>query len=81
MQKASRYIEQDDSVQEFNDSELRVRNGGAIQGSEGGLRLDVFDHDANSEVDFSEDTCSLCELPEHAQNLIIQDIEYDQSNA
>ena len=81
MQKASRDIEQDDSVQEFNDSELRVRNGGAIEGSEGGLRLDVFDHDANSEVDFSEDTCSLCELPEHAQNLIIQDIEYDQSNA
>ena len=80
MQKASRYIEQDDSVQEFNDSELRVRNGGAIEGSEGGLRLDVFDHDANSEVDFSEDTCSLCELPENSQNLIIQDIEYDQSN-
>ena len=81
MQKASRYIEQDDSVQEFNESELSIRNGGAIKGSEGGLRLDVFDHDANSEIDFSEDTCSLCELPEHAQNLIIQDIEYDQSNA
>ena len=41
----------------------------------------MFDQDANYEVDFSEDTCSLCELPEHAQNLIIQDIEYDQSNA
>ena len=81
MQKASRYIEQDDSVQEFNDSELRVRNGGAIEGSEGGLRLDVFDHDAKSEIDFTEDTCSICELPEHAQNLIIEDIEYDQSNA
>ena len=81
MQKASRYIEQDDSVQEFNDSELRVRNGGAIEGSEGGLRLDVFDHDANSEIDFSEDDCSLCELPENAQRLIIEDIEYEESNA
>ena len=81
MPKASRYIEQDDSVQEYNESELNIRNGGAIRGSEGGLRLDVFDHDANSEIDFTEDTCSICELPEHAQNLIIEDIEYDQSNA
>jgi hypothetical protein len=81
MQKASRYIEQDDSVQEYNESELNIRNGGAIKGSEGGLRLDVFDHDANSEIDFSEDDCSLCELPENAQRLIIEDIEYEESNA
>jgi len=77
MQKASRYIEQDDSVQEQLES--RVRNGGSISGSEGGLRLDIFDHDVNSEVDFTEDDCSLCELPEHAQNLIIEDIEYEQN--
>ena len=77
MQKTSRYIEQDNSVQERYES--GVRNGGAISGSEGGLRLDIFDHDVNSEVDFTEDTCSLCELPEHAQNLIIEDIEYEQN--
>ena len=77
MQKASRYIEQDDSVQERYES--GVRNGGAISGSEGGLRLDIFDHDENSEIDFAEDDCSLCELPEHAQNLIIEDIEYEQN--
>jgi hypothetical protein len=73
MQEKTRYIEQDDSVQERYES--GVRNGGAISGSEGGLRLDIFD----SEVDFTEDTCSLCELPEHAQNLIIEDIEYEQN--
>ena len=77
MQKTSRYIEQDDSVQEQYES--GVRNGGAISGSEGGLRLDIFVHDVNSEVDFTEDDCSLCELPEHAQNLIIEDIEYEQN--
>ena len=81
MQKASRYIEQNDSVQEYNESELRIRNGGAIQGSEGGLRLDVFNHDENSEIDFTEDDCSLCELPDHAQRLIIEDIEYEENNA
>ena len=77
MQEKTRYIEQDDSVQERYES--GVRNGGAISGSEGGLWLDIFDHDVNSEVDFTEDTCSLCELPEHAQNLIIEDIEYEQN--
>jgi len=77
MQKKTRYIEQDDSVQELYES--KVRNGGSISGSEGGLRLDIFDHDENSEVDFTEEDCSLCELPEHAQNLIIKDIEYEQN--
>tara|TARA_X000001382_G_scaffold9174_1_gene6526 strand:+ start:490 stop:789 length:300 start_codon:yes stop_codon:yes gene_type:complete len=56
-------------------------NGGRIVSAEGGLRLDVFDHDANSEYDFSEEDCSLCELPEHSQDLIIEDIEYEESNA
>ena len=77
MQEKTRYVEPDDSLQELNES--RIRNGGAISGSEGGLRLDIFSHDENSEVDFTEDTCSLCELPEHAPNLIIEDIEYEQN--
>ena len=80
MSKAPRYIEQDDSLQESIDQKLRVRNGGRIEGSEGGLRIDVFDHDENSEYDFSESDCTVCELPEHAQNNIISDIEYEENS-
>jgi hypothetical protein len=54
-------------------------NGGRIEGTEGGLRIDVFDHDENSEYDFSESDCTVCELPEHAQNHIIEDIEYEEN--
>ena len=79
MSKAPRYIEQDDSLQESIDQKLRVRNGGRIEGAEGGLRIDVFDHDENSEYDFTESDCTLCELPEHAQNHIIEDIEYEEN--
>ena len=79
MPKASRYIEQNDSLQESIDQKLRVRNGGRIEGTEGGLRIDVFDHDENSEYDFTESDCSVCELPEHAQNNIIIDIEYEEN--
>ena len=81
MQEKERNSQPIDSLQRDSESEIAIRNGGAIAGSEGGLRLDVFAHDANYEIEFTEDTCSICELPEHAQNLIIEDIEYDQSNA
>jgi len=81
MQEKERNSQPIDSLQRDSESEVVIRNGGAIAGSEGGLRLDIFEHDENSEIDFTEDTCSICELPEHAQNLIIEDIEYDQSNA
>ena len=81
MQEKERNSQPIDSLQRDSESEVAIRNGGAITGSEGGLRLDIFEHDENSEIDFTEDTCSICELPEHAQNLIIEDIEYDQSNA
>jgi hypothetical protein len=81
MSKAPRYIEQDDSLQESIDQEIRVKNGGRIKGVEGGLRMDVFDHDENSEYDFTEDDCSVCELPKHSQNLIIEDMEYEEGNA
>jgi hypothetical protein len=81
MQEKERNSQPIDSLQRDSESEIAIRNGGAITGSEGGLRLDIFEHDENSEIDFTEDTCSICELPEHAQNLIIEDIEYDQSNA
>ena len=75
MRKKERYIEQDDSLQEQRDQALRVKDGGAIEGVEGGLRLDVFDHDD------PEDLQCICDLPENAQDYIIQDIEYVESNA
>lgn len=75
MPKASRYIEQDNSLQEQRDEALRVRDGGPIAGVEGGLRLDVFGHDD------PEDLQCICDLPENAQSYIIQDIDYQDSNA
>ena len=56
-------------------------NGGLIRGAEGGVRVDVFDHDENSEYDFSDSDCPICELPEHAQNIILEEIEYEEGDA
>ena len=81
MQETKRSFEQDSSLQEQFEQELQIRNGGRISGSEGGLRLDIFDPDAVSDQNFSDDDCPVCELPEHAQNHIIEDIEYEESNA
>ena len=75
MPEASRYIEQDNSLQEQREEALRVKDGGSIGGVEGGLRLDVFDHDD------PEDLQCICDLPENAQDYIIQDIEYEDNNA
>ena len=75
MPEASRYIEQDNSLQEQREEALRVKDCGAIEGVEGGLRLDVFDHDDPADVQ------CICDLPENAQDYIIQDIEYEDSNA
>tara|TARA_R100001594_G_C4026887_1_gene260429 strand:+ start:810 stop:1055 length:246 start_codon:yes stop_codon:yes gene_type:complete len=80
MQEKKRLLEQNDSVQESNHEEIRVNNGGRIIGTEGGLRTDIFDHDENSEYDFSDTECPVCELPEHAQNLILDDIEYEEGH-
>ena len=57
-----------------------TKNGGKIRTVEGGMRVDIFDHDENSEYDFSEHDCSLCELPEHSQNHIIEDIQYAETD-
>ena len=75
MSQSKRSFEQSNSVRQA----LREVKGGALEGVEGGLRIDAFDHDANSEYDFTEDDCTLCELPEHAQNLIIEDIESENA--
>jgi len=76
MQEKKRIAEQDDSLQEI------ARDGGRISGKEGGLRLDVFKHDEiayENGTDFSEEDCTVCELPENSQRYIIEDIEYEDS--
>ena len=79
MQETQRILKQINSFQEQQNEEVRVLNGGRIRGVEGGLRDDMFDHDVNSEYDFSEDDCPVCELPEHAQDEIIHDIEQEDN--
>ena len=79
MPKAQKVSKQSNSFQESYNEEIRVLNGGLIRGAEGGLRSDMFDHDVNSEYDFSEDDCPVCELPEHAQDDIIRDIEQEDN--
>ena len=81
MQEKEKYIKPSDSLSESSEQAIRVKNGGSIRGVEGGLRIAAFDHDENSQYDFSEDDCPVCELPEHAQNHIIEDIEYQENNA
>ena len=83
MQEKKRLLEQDDPLQKSSNEKVPVdngHNGSRIVGVEGGLRTDIFDHDENSEYDFSDDECPVCELPEHAQNLILDDIEYEEGN-
>ena len=79
MSEAQRIPEQEDSFQESYNEKVRVVNGGRISGVEGSLRADLFDHDVNSEYDFSEYDCPVCELPEHAQDEIIHDIEQEDN--
>ena len=77
MQEETRYIEQNGSVQqggqEVEDSEEdrillnTVLDGGAVQGKEGGLRMDMFSHDD------TDDLPCLCDLPTHAQDIIISE--------
>ena len=81
MSEKERVSEQEDSFQESYNEKIRVVNGGRISGVEGSLRADLFDHDVNSEYDFSEYDCPVCELPEHAQDEIIHDIEQEDNAA
>ena len=77
MQEETRYIEQNGSVQqggqEVEDSEEdrillnTVLDGGVVQGKEGGLRMDMFSHDD------PDDLPCLCDLPVHAQDIIISE--------
>ena len=76
MPEEERLLESSDSLQESREQALRTLNGGVIEGAERGLRIDLFEHD-----DPDEDLPCLCDLPEHAQDLIIEDIEYEEGNA
>ena len=67
-----------EEYREFVQEKQSAADGGRISTVEGGLRADIFDHDENSEYDFSEDDCPVCELPEHAQNEVIHDIEQEE---
>ena len=77
MQEEKRYIEQNGSVQqggqEVEDTEEdkilldTVLEGGAVQGKEGGLRMDMFSHDD------PDDLQCICDLPVHAQDIIISE--------
>jgi hypothetical protein len=81
MPETQRISEHEDSIQESYNEKVRVTEGGRIAGVEGSLRADLFDHDINSEYDFSEYECPICELPEHAQDIIIQEIELEEDSA
>ena len=79
MQEKKSISEQNDSLQ--REQEV-VKRGGRIGGKEGGLRLDVFNHDESAYqngIDFSTEDCMVCELPENAQRYIVEDIEYEES--
>ena len=76
MSEKERVSEQEDSLQESLNQKIRVSEGGPIQGTEGGLRLDMFEHD---DPEFDEAPC-ICDLPDHAQDIIWQDIEQEDAS-
>ena len=75
MSEKERVSEQEDSFQESLNQKIRVSQGGPIQGTEGGLRFDMFDHD---DPEFDEAPC-ICDLPDHAQDIIISEIEQEDA--
>jgi|TARA_R100001132_G_C3252575_1_gene79252 hypothetical protein len=79
MQEETRYIEQGNSVQQRRHSEIdneediqlldTVIDGQLIKGKEGGLRLDMFEHDE------PDDLQCICDLPAHAQDIIMSEAD------
>ena len=76
MSEKERVSEQEDSLQEYRHQKIRVSEGGPIQGTEGGLRLDMFEHD---DPEFDEAPC-ICDLPDHAQDIIMNEIEQEDAS-
>ena len=83
MSEEKRYIKQDGSVQQGGQEAVdteedkilldTVLDGGAVQGKEGGLRMDMFSHDD------TDDLPCLCDLPYAAQEIIHDEIEHGKS--
>ena len=83
MSEETRYIKQNGSVQQRGQSEEiedslseeeqlaldTIIEGGSVKGKEGGLRLDMFEHDD------PEDLQCICDLPAHAQDIILGEAE------
>ena len=83
MPEEKRYIKQDGPVQQRGQSEEiedslseeeqlaldAIIEGGSVKGKEGGLRLDMFEHDD------PEDLQCICDLPAHAQDIIMGEAE------
>ena len=82
MSEETRYIKQDGSVQQRGQSEEieslseeeqlaldTIIEGGSVQGKEGGLRVDMFEHDD------PDDIPCICDLPAHAQDIIMGEAE------
>jgi len=82
MSEETRYIKQDGSVQQRGQSEEieslseeeqlaldTIIEGGSVQGKEGGLRVDMFEHDD------PDDIPCICDLPAHAQDIIMSEVE------
>ena len=82
MQEKTRDIKQDDSLLEDGGEERQVDeeflkeqdlmietmlDGGPVVGKEGGLRVDMFTHDD------PDDLQCICDLPTHAQDIIISE--------
>ena len=83
MQEETRYIEQNGAVQQGRQEPVdteedkimlsTVIEGGALGGKEGGLRVDMFEHDD------PDDLQCLCDLPYAAQEIIYDEIEHNKS--
>tara|TARA_R100001594_G_scaffold64558_2_gene98848 strand:+ start:1683 stop:1910 length:228 start_codon:yes stop_codon:yes gene_type:complete len=73
MSETQRVLEQEDSVSESEHEKVRVGRGGLIEGAERGLRIDMFDHDNED-----EDLTCICDLPEHAQDIIMQEFVLEE---
>ena len=78
MSEEKRYIKQSGSVQQGGQTAEEIEKekilnnfleGGSLQGKEGGLRVDMFEHDD------PDDLPCLCDLPYASQELIYDEIE------